>query len=665
MLQKQGLREATDDEAPDRTVIVGPSGPWIAVYDEATESQDTRLLETLAKALSKSCDTHAVTVLVHDSDVLDLRLLARGARVDQYCRGAESLGPVTASRKRAIRGKPEAWIPVLAPGKSTAQLEDLMNTEWSFAELALDAWATALGIDAAQFRVGFNYLQEEGLEGQTSLRFCKAIADVPLSGDAQLTDGFPPSFVFPPIETAMGGTHFPSVSLHNRGITTTGVRVELSGDAVRRGLLRMDRVRTAWRAEGKHVISSAALERLEAPAQCTPEGSWTVELPLQPLAYAPTPRGNSPAEWTKDIHRGFSVMPEVTFLQAGEGEVVVRVIPLAYPSCAFTRSFHVTVHPAPRKPLKVEKSHPGLLDLERPYFLIAMVCFSEATERTRLAAARGMEKWLRLVNRDEAFFTGTRAAPGKRASAVSVSKTEIPDGKAWKKITELLLEYGITRLECHPLAEEAAKHKMTTDDFERAVQRQHGSKGLSMAGGHGVVFERAQVTEGDDAGVAPSLTVWTSTVAGMHPRLAILHERLNEWVESVVADAPVHQAFRAEWNWKPLLSASPTLYEQQHGVDSRAVTLHAWNARHLRALGSAMWLSESLAARIDLAALGHVAQVSRTGALLKVVPDASRLDLVERALELLLPDAKESHALGKMDGAARLAVMLAQRKRKT
>src|SRR3954471_16260707 len=59
-----------DDDA-ERIVMIGPAGsePWIAVYDKLTEDQDPESLSELGSALSR-VGAAAVTVLVHDSDIL-------------------------------------------------------------------------------------------------------------------------------------------------------------------------------------------------------------------------------------------------------------------------------------------------------------------------------------------------------------------------------------------------------------------------------------------------------------------------------------------------------------------------------------------------------------------------------------------------------------------
>ena len=74
-----GMERCLGDQPADRTIVVrGGPGDWVSVYDEATEGQDTKLLDGLAKALSQGTNTHAVAVLVHDSDVLRLALFENG-----------------------------------------------------------------------------------------------------------------------------------------------------------------------------------------------------------------------------------------------------------------------------------------------------------------------------------------------------------------------------------------------------------------------------------------------------------------------------------------------------------------------------------------------------------------------------------------------------------
>jgi hypothetical protein len=51
---EKGLVPCAVGEKADRSVVVGRAGTWIGVFAEATESQDVKVLDALAKALSET-----------------------------------------------------------------------------------------------------------------------------------------------------------------------------------------------------------------------------------------------------------------------------------------------------------------------------------------------------------------------------------------------------------------------------------------------------------------------------------------------------------------------------------------------------------------------------------------------------------------------------------
>src|SRR5262245_15255583 len=122
-----GFKPAKGDEDSDRIIAIGTTATsgWTAVIDEDTESQDTSTLEQLAKTLSKAVDGYAVSVLVHDSSVLDLRLFKDGRRLDHFVNLPEYLapGPFSARKRRAMQGRPEVWAPLLQGDATIAALE--------------------------------------------------------------------------------------------------------------------------------------------------------------------------------------------------------------------------------------------------------------------------------------------------------------------------------------------------------------------------------------------------------------------------------------------------------------------------------------------------------------------------------------------------------------
>jgi hypothetical protein len=123
-------------EAPERIVeaLVGagalpayltePEAGWVGVYPETTESQDLRLLERIAQALSTSAGTVVYASLVHDSDVWNFSLHDRGRLVDRYC---SHPGYFAGRKRRPSGGKLEALLPLCRPGTSAGELEDLLK----------------------------------------------------------------------------------------------------------------------------------------------------------------------------------------------------------------------------------------------------------------------------------------------------------------------------------------------------------------------------------------------------------------------------------------------------------------------------------------------------------------------------------------------------------
>ena len=101
------LVEAADGEPADRTVLLVARGEWIAIYDEAAESQAPSSLESLGAAASLALESPAFSTLVHDGDVLELRLFERGERVDVYNSAPAYFGKITAAQKAAQAGRNE------------------------------------------------------------------------------------------------------------------------------------------------------------------------------------------------------------------------------------------------------------------------------------------------------------------------------------------------------------------------------------------------------------------------------------------------------------------------------------------------------------------------------------------------------------------------------
>src|SRR5215813_9082508 len=72
-------------ESYRRTALVAPDHPGgVTVYDEASESQDVRILAELAQNISADLQCPALAILNHDDDVLALALYQSGALTTDY-----------------------------------------------------------------------------------------------------------------------------------------------------------------------------------------------------------------------------------------------------------------------------------------------------------------------------------------------------------------------------------------------------------------------------------------------------------------------------------------------------------------------------------------------------------------------------------------------------
>lgn len=236
-----------EDEPPDRVVLVGPSGPepWIAVYDEATENQDSQRLKRLATQLSAEVNNFALGVLVHDSDILLLHLAQSGQHVDTFDSAPDYFRSRPTGRRRAYVGQPERWRAVLRPDASPEQLRAAWVAEDTFADDKLARISPLLGLDPDRASTGYEYLSRGDLDlaGFTRLTFRSQGAPA-----IQYAKGLPR------LERAGGvansklvvGTEFGSgmqtisATARSVGGSSQGLHLVVWGDALDRGLIDLD-----------------------------------------------------------------------------------------------------------------------------------------------------------------------------------------------------------------------------------------------------------------------------------------------------------------------------------------------------------------------------------------------------------------------------------------
>lgn len=405
--KSEGLVAASPPERCDRLVAVGTPADrgWITVADESTEPQDADVLETLAKSLSTAVDGYALAVLVHDSDVLDLRLIDKGRRVDHFVNNPDYFddrGTRSTKARQAVRGRPEAWAPLLVNKSETDALEAAFRSTPVFAEEMLAEIARLLGLGAG-YDVGATDLKQEREPGFEIRCFKDPAADLAETGRPPT---FEPGSWALPLEVSEGEALHWSTSVLNKGGPADGVEVAISGTAVDRGLIQVSRAACAVPL-GDHEMTRATAEldvRNGRAAVSFPE--VRVPSPTRSLA-APQ----------------VIVMLEGRVERAGRGQLQLRVQPIAAPDRGVSQSIDVTIGPALPRPLNAPDASAAaaLRALQSPATLVGVVAIRESQPIAASLGADAMalgRRDLRLEARGVCHDHVHRTAAGTRALLV-------------------------------------------------------------------------------------------------------------------------------------------------------------------------------------------------------------------------------------------------------
>ena len=230
--EEAGLIQCEHGDRCHREILIAPpAGGWVAVYDEATERQDPRVLAALAGLAARTANRHAFAILVHDSDILQLFLFGPdGAQLDTYDSAPSYFREASAAELAAVAGCAEQWAPVLAPAARPADLAAAWKG--THAEEVLGEVAHLLGVPGERVATSQRYLTRGPIDpGWTRLRFRRSAPaewERPASG--------------PPVPVSWGGTANADLRLgervtlaasaRNTGGGAIGVNVIASGGMI-------------------------------------------------------------------------------------------------------------------------------------------------------------------------------------------------------------------------------------------------------------------------------------------------------------------------------------------------------------------------------------------------------------------------------------------------
>ncbi|MFC5530416.1 hypothetical protein [Cohnella yongneupensis] len=230
--------EETDDPASaDRSILVQLSSDrWISVYDQKLDEQDIDAMDRLGAVISARAGVPTVGSVVHDSDLLLLRLYRNGRTADTIINDLDIFNEMFEGSSRKRNGLPSKWAEVCAPGVNPTELKAIWEKETVFAEEALAVAAELLKIPVEAAMRGYEiepeFSKETIMDGQVKVLHFRSkirLSDYIVHSDV-------PKLSFTSWAAhAAGDVGFPSTiqfGLTNQGAAFTGLDVLLWGPAL-------------------------------------------------------------------------------------------------------------------------------------------------------------------------------------------------------------------------------------------------------------------------------------------------------------------------------------------------------------------------------------------------------------------------------------------------
>jgi hypothetical protein len=623
------LTEAAPGEEPDRSILIESGGGILSVFDEATEGQNGEVMFELASRLARALSAQAMTVTVHDSDVLLLTLVdAEGDLVDTYNSYPSLFGKVSAAEKKRVAGDPSKWVAFLREGATTKDLASTWKEEKNFCEDTLLKTLGLFGIERERATVGFRYASKsekrtgrvyEKLEFRARVR---PAHETKAEGATRLTTmGYAQK-----MELSCGFAAHITFSARNEGGTSKGLSVVVGGDAIARGLVELERCQIVIGPPAQGNFVAVPFQKFSTsmiasfPDAVLPAGS-AAQIGFEP---GMDPRKMVDAMYASNVHANIHGKGG----KAGEGTLSITFIPLAHEEGAVSHEMTIATTTAPRRPLRAPaESHAHVLrplQLDGTLFLLVML-------------DQPQKKAMPFVKRALASFAPHTSSEGKYELAIFKSKPDERPSTGSVKAKGFFESARFAKL-CDQMVDEALVSATRGDNHVDFTSRER-TFGDGFAFGTSIIPDRDKKDP-----ELPTLGLWLDVTSRSDAEIerarAMLHAIADDAMKSEVGV----QAIVARWGWAPS-SLDTTAYELATDVHGQCTLRRSWATRFLRGVATGtMWLGKDLAAHVrDLDALRSCATVDTSIAdVVKVtIAREEDLDRAENALAELLPSGED------------------------
>jgi hypothetical protein len=158
----------------NRDAYVSPTAnDCTVVYDAASESQDTDILEGLTSELSRQFGCPALAILNHDDDILWYKLYESGQLVDEYDSAPSYFDPRATEIAPPQGGDAQKLCGAFKAEEHSAKVEEILRAPgivgYLFAVERHEALAEALGIPEFSVGCGYNYIEADELPEDLSV----------------------------------------------------------------------------------------------------------------------------------------------------------------------------------------------------------------------------------------------------------------------------------------------------------------------------------------------------------------------------------------------------------------------------------------------------------------------------------------------------------------
>jgi hypothetical protein len=654
-----GFFETKGSDNPDLTVAVSPitAKPWISVFDQGTEDQDTKKILTLLKVLTKDLSCTGVGITVHDSDVLSLILYEKGKLLDSFNSNPLYFGEEISEKEiEKEKGHAEKWRKIIGNGYTTKNLKELFTKERAiFVEDDLySGYAGIFNWNKEFCTVGYNYLKNIDTRGFSRLKF--SLKDK-VKLQVKSTGG--PIFKNHSHNINMMGVakfdfnfHF---SVYNQGGETKGVRIVLWGPCVEKNMLDDQNLRAEiWMGAikddsklktDKIFFSSRSRSGKKLLIAEFSDFKVTAGFKQDPYSYD---YGQMIAQMDKFYATHVNIKLKGLYAHPGNEKLYIGCVPLENPGKGSTSiTIPVDIIDAPPLPLPYVKTKDnnesyGIQMALRQWAikrtLFAMAIISDLNDDLIELVQTAAEEWFGFMQNhyqgtSPYFFSQSRQKD--KFKNCQIPFKEKYGSKEWDILKEAIKNKDNIILELPSYEADVSG----TDDFNEKL---HNS---------GFLLSNETITKafsGSSTPEAKHICFWMDMKAFPKNKEGQTVKLLEGFMEKIMDFPGSLQAFITTWDFSPKsydLVATP--YETVCGMKATGQTCHlSWCSSFLRMVAGRMWIGKPFMEKLStFADLKQCAEISEKNQCLKIIlKSQNTLSDLEKCFQAILP-APENEAV--------------------